>query len=344
MNRRRIGGLVALGALLYLGAMIALAVALPRFGDRAWPATLVLFGPRWLLAVPLLALAPAALLFRRWALVPLAAAGGILLFPVLGLRVPVRALLDGERPGQLRVATFNAGGKPLAVGALKGFVAAVRPDLMAIQECQVEKEKLAQALPGFSVEVDTGMCLVSRHRIEAAESRSREDVWQRGGSGAIVRYTIELPARADAAGVDGAPTRINLVNLHLETVREAIEALTHRAWRGAGEHDENIALRDWESTLARQWVDMAAYPVVITGDLNMPVDSALYRRHWAGFTNAFSSAGLGFGHTKETRWFGIRIDHVLLGEGWKAERAWVGPNLGSDHLPLVADLRWVGSE
>ena len=52
--------------------------------------------------------------------------------------------------------------------------------------------------------------------------------------------------------------------------------------------------------------------------------------------------GLGFGATKRTRWFGVRIDHVLAGPGWTTERAWIGPDLGSDHLPMVADLRWSG--
>ena len=64
---------------------------------------------------------------------------------------------------------------------------------------------------------------------------------------------------------------------------------------------------------------------------------------WDDYTNAFSKAGFGFG---ETRWttmrgitFGVRIDHILTNEHWRPQRCWVGPDVGSDHLPVIADLR-----
>lgn len=102
---------------------------------------------------------------------------------------------------------------------------------------------------------------------------------------------------------------------------------------------DNLAQRDLESMLARQFVREAGDPVIVTGDFNMPVESALYRRDWADLDNAFHAAGWGTGATKHTRWHGIRIDHVLAGPGWRAVRAVVGPDLGGDHHPMVADLR-----
>ena len=78
------------------------------------------------------------------------------------------------------------------------------------------------------------------------------------------------------------------------------------------------------------------------GDFNLPVESAIYRRSWGSFHNALSETGLGLVPTKHTRWHGVRIDHVLAGPGWQAIRAWVGPGLGGDHRPVIADLRWVG--
>jgi endonuclease/exonuclease/phosphatase (EEP) superfamily protein YafD len=337
-RKRRVGTFVALLALVYLAAVLGVAIALPVLGDRWWPFTLILFGPRWALALPLLVLAPAALALHRRSLIPLAAAGIVVVGPILGLVLPLGSLVQEERAGHLRVVTFNIGRVRRDPSALKSFVGAVRPDVLALQECGGNAAQLAQAFPGWSVHVESGMCLVSRHPIRAVESRDPRDVWQRGGSGAIVRATIEiLPGTAP-----GAPETITLVSLHLETVRDAIEALVHGAWRGAAEHDRNVELRAWESSLAREWVDAAAHPVVIVGDFNMPVDSAIYGRFWGGFENAFSRAGVGFGATKRTRWFGVRIDHILAGRGWTAERAWVGPDLGSDHLPLVAELRWLG--
>ncbi|WP_437774259.1 endonuclease/exonuclease/phosphatase family protein [Sorangium sp. So ce1097] len=353
---RRLRAVVLASAVLYLLGVVAVWLALPIAGDRWWPATLFLFGPRQVIALPLLAIVPAALLVHRRALVPAALASLIVVGPILGFAVSFRSLVGGAGRGDLRVASFNTGSRRTGMERLKAFVADARPDVLALQECDLPEPELTAAFPGWFVHVDRGMCLVSRHRILEAESRDRRDVWDAGGHGAILRYAIALPDRATVAAPSGAPeapqpeaqvppgTRaFSLLNLHLETPREAIEALMHGLWKQAAEHDRVIALRAWESELARQWVDEAPYPLIVVGDLNMPVDSAIYRRFWSGFENAFSRAGLGFGATKRTRWFGIRIDHVLAGPGWTTERAWIGPDLGSDHLPILADLRWTGA-
>lgn len=353
---RRLRAVVLASAVLYLLGVVAVWLALPIAGDRWWPATLFLFGPRLVIALPLLAIVPAALLVQRRALVPAALASLIVAGPILGFAVSFRSLVGGAGRGDLRVASFNTGSRRTSMERLKAFVAKERPDVLALQECDLPEPELTTAFPGWFVHVDRGMCLVSRHRILEAHSRDRRDVWDAGGHGAILRYAIALPDRATAAAPSGAPEApqpdaqvppgaraFSLVNLHLETPREAIEALMRGLWKQAAEHDRVIALRAWESELARQWVDEAPHPPIVVGDLNMPVDSAIYRRFWSDFENAFSRAGLGFGATKLTRWFGIRIDHVLAGPGWTTERAWIGPDLGSDHLPILADLRWTGA-
>lgn len=363
-------------AVLYLLGVAAIWLSLPILGDRWWPATLFLFGPRKFVALPLLVLVPAALALQRRALLPLALSAALIVGPILGLSISLRALTGAADAGDLRVASLNVGGRIRDMKRLARFVAETRPDVLALQECSAPTPALEAAFPGWVVHTEYGMCLLSRHPFLKVESRDRSDVWRAGGHGAILRYTIALPDREAAAASPSAPgpsagapssrspsaqqpaapsaqqpapqsaqppagARVfNLIHLHLETPRDAIEALMHGAWKQAAEHDRNIALRTWESELARQWVDEAPHPAVIVGDFNMPVDSAIYRRFWAGFENAFSRAGLGFGATKQTRWFGVRIDHVLVGPGWTSERAWVGPDLGSDHLPMIADLRW----
>ena len=83
-------------------------------------------------------------------------------------------------------------------------------------------------------------------------------------------------------------------------------------------------------------------PVIIAGDFNMPVESTIYRRFWSGLGNVFEDAGFGFGYTKrENRWIRARIDHVLYAERWfDGTAAETGPDVGSDHLPVIAELRW----
>jgi vancomycin resistance protein VanJ len=110
----------------------------------------------------------------------------------------------------------------------------------------------------------------------------------------------------------------------------------------SGHLEEEIANRWQDSAEAAQALGRIDRPKIIAGDLNMPADSAIYRTFWAGYRNAFGEAGLGFGYTEwpEMRklWFGIRIDHVLCNDGWRPRSCWVGPDVGSDHLPLIADL------
>ena len=60
--------------------------------------------------------------------------------------------------------------------------------------------------------------------------------------------------------------------------------------------------------------------MLVLGDFNMPPDSAIYRRCWSDFSNAFDSAGFGFGSTHFTHRTAVRIDHVLAGPGWRFRR------------------------
>jgi endonuclease/exonuclease/phosphatase (EEP) superfamily protein YafD len=103
--------------------------------------------------------------------------------------------------------------------------------------------------------------------------------------------------------------------------------------------DQTTADRRLESELASQMAAEVEGPIVIAGDFNMPVESAIYQQYWSNWENAFSSAGLGYGHTKFTRFFGARIDHVLVNREWDVLAARIGPNLGGDHRPLFVDLQ-----
>ncbi len=80
----------------------------------------------------------------------------------------------------------------------------------------------------------------------------------------------------------------------------------------------------------------------MAGDFNLTAEHPLYRRDWSGYVNAFSGASWGLGETMFTRRIGLRIDHVLAGPDWRPVRCWVGPDVGSAHRPVLADLSWSG--
>ena len=123
--------------------------------------------------------------------------------------------------------------------------------------------------------------------------------------------------------------------------RYTFVAPTRRAMLQTG-----IVNRSEASAAVATDASLIAANTVVLGDFNMPVDSAIYRRDWSRFTNAFSTTGWGFGHTVRGSRRGLsssaRIDHILVGANWSPVRCWVGPNLGSDHLPVIADLIWHG--
>ena len=104
-----------------------------------------------------------------------------------------------------------------------------------------------------------------------------------------------------------------------------------------------IAPSNEESTAAKEWIGDPRDVDLVGGDFNLPIESAVYRRHWGDFTNAFSSVGTGLGRTKRTRLIGVRIDHLLVGSRLAARIASIGPDLGSDHRPLVCDFHVTGS-
>jgi endonuclease/exonuclease/phosphatase (EEP) superfamily protein YafD len=323
--------LLAAAAWAYLLGVFAVTCILVLLADRWWPATMILFGPRWVWAVPLGVLVPAAARHHRLLLVPLGVAGMLVLFTITGFEVPSpRVLLADKSHRDLRVMTYNVGGAEIDPRTLPPLLDFLAPDVALFQECNTLLEGAKRPLErrGWHVGIQYGSCIASRFPIVAVDQRDLHDVWQMNGSGVIVRYEIGVPGIA-----------LNVVNMHLETVRDGLQAVVRRApWRGAAQLEANIRQRDFESMIGHAWTARATGPLLVTCDCNMPVESAIYDRHWSSFTNAFSAAGFGFGHTKETNWHGIRIDHVLLGPGWRPLRAFVGPHLGGDHRPMVTDL------
>lgn len=302
--------MVAAYALLLAAALVLLY----PLGDRYWLSTLLLVGPRFVLALPLLLLAPAAVALDRRLLWVLGLEGLVVLGPVMGLEVPLRMpVRPSSSPQDIRVMSWNVGGGRLTPEKLRAVLEEHVPTIAVLQECG--GPVLAPPASAEWHEVhESGLCLLSRLPVTRVAARSLKDVWMMSGSAAIVRYEIATPRGP-----------VHLTNVHLETPRKGIEAVLFGLWLGIPWLDATNRQRDFEARLAREWVDASPGPMrLVAGDFNMSVESAVFREHWEGYVDAFSSAGLGFGFTKRTRKFGTRIDHILLGH------------------PVLADLRWVG--
>jgi endonuclease/exonuclease/phosphatase (EEP) superfamily protein YafD len=102
----------------------------------------------------------------------------------------------------------------------------------------------------------------------------------------------------------------------------------------------NSLLRRQQLERLAEWADEAPDPVLLVGDFNTPRESWLFRRSLGIYIDAFTDAGCGWGYTFVGAKTTVRIDHILLGPGWRCQRSWIGPDVGSPHLPVVADLVW----
>ncbi len=90
----------------YLAAVIAVWGVIWFTGDKWWFGTVLMYGPRWIYAVPLVVLVPLALMWRRPLAVALGLAALIIAWPLMGLNVPLDFWGEREQTA-LRVMTYN---------------------------------------------------------------------------------------------------------------------------------------------------------------------------------------------------------------------------------------------
>jgi endonuclease/exonuclease/phosphatase (EEP) superfamily protein YafD len=88
-------------------------------------------------------------------------------------------------------------------------------------------------------------------------------------------------------------------------------------------------------------------PGILMGDFNLTDQNDNYTLlSDAGLTDAFRAAGWGFGFTWPSRSrigllrLLVRIDYIWHSAHFRTIHAWVGPDAGSDHLPVLARLTW----
>jgi endonuclease/exonuclease/phosphatase (EEP) superfamily protein YafD len=312
---------------LYAAAVVGLCLLLYLASDRWWGATLTLFGPRWLCALPLAVLLPAAAVGRRRVLLGLLAAVTlVLLFPLMGLCVPWAApFRPACRGPTVRVLTCNVHGRELDPDPLAALIASAQPDVVALQTWSARYEAAVFPSGDWNIRQVGQLCLASRRPIRSAELLDDPDLAHNGS--AAGRFEVETPAG-----------NVVFVSLHLASPRDGLEDVI----RSRGLHGDRLAansdLRRRQTEKVVRWLDPGASPLLLAGDFNTPPESTTYRQFWSRYTNAFSAAGLGFGPTHFTRHTAVRIDHILLGPGWHCERCWVGPAVGSPHRPVIADL------
>jgi len=316
-----------LGWLLVLFALL-LTFVYHTFGDRTWWGTALIYTGRWPWLLPLAAVAPLALAWRRSALAPLTLAALIVMGPVMGGTLSTAPFW---RPGKsLRVLTFNVEGGPVVSLRLRELLDATRPDIAGFQECGPTMHLAISMLEGWAVTDTTGaVCFLSRYPLRAPPATMpAQNFRAAGGSASAKRYEVMSPIGT-----------LTVFVLHLETPRHGVQHLLTDPSNAPRLIDANNLLRETESRVVRRWVDSTAGARMVIGDFNLPVESMIWQKFWSSLDDSFNAAGNGWGFTKLNGWIRVRIDHVLLDGHLKAVGAHVGADWGSDHLPYIAEVQ-----
>ena len=333
------GGLTALLFAGGLGWLLLLAIARWGTWQRPWPIevldTFALYA-----FVPLAGLLPAAILLRSRRLLALAVAAILFFVQQFGHAfLPPRAAAPTDG-AVLRVLTYNVYGANRDAGPLAELIRSVDPDVVVLQELR----------EGYAADLIRRVGKDYPFRITAALTTPND------GSGTFSRVPI-ADASAFQLGDNGNAFQhvrlrldereISLVNVHLASPEVPTSAWQRRLPRLRGFPTER---RDRELGWLISQADRLSVPFVLAGDFNMSAGSRPYRQLPADWHDAFEEQGWGFGHTfpsSRTPWRMrfplrfplIRIDYILSSPELVPTRAWVSELDGSDHLPVVAELR-----
>lgn len=323
--------LCALYAITALGWWLLIRYA----ADRWWPATVLLYAPRWPLFVPLLVLLPWAWRRRRrLAWLPLLT-GLFVLFPVLNFNVPWHRLTGTPPRGfKLRVLTCNLHRIELDASRLDEYLKSAHADIIAFQDYSNWDEMPSLNDGGWHVyQIGNQLFVASRYPIRRVHDLNLERIKGEDDSEFPRRFGISA-----CFDIDTPAGPIRLINQHLVSPHMAIVLLAEEPAHGVRFLKQSSVRRRNESALITAWMARHGGRFIVVGDFNMPPESPIFRDYWAEYPDAFTTAGWGYGFTHLTPLSELRIDHVLTTGGITCTGVRIGPSCGTPHRPLVADL------
>jgi endonuclease/exonuclease/phosphatase (EEP) superfamily protein YafD len=337
-TRRRRNPLVPSFCLAYAVGVLAFFLVIRYAGDHWWPATILLYAPRWPWLLPLFVLLPLTLHRRDKKWIWLTCFAGIFaLGPLMGLAIPWRRLVQattGEMTGEkLRVLVCNVHRAELNPPALDAYIRQMQPQVVLLQDYSPRDAGPAFSGPGWrhyqlgEIFIATRFPLKKVHdlHLERIPGPDDGDVSHRTGS--AVCFDLET-----------ASGPLHVVGLHLASPHPALRTLARNRIKAAMRLEANSTRRWRESQHISDWLATQTGPLIIAGDFNTPADSAIYRQFWWKYPDAFPTAGFGFGYTHLSWLSEMRIDHLLTSQGITCTGFQTGPDCGTPHRPMVADL------
>lgn len=295
--------------------LVWLALLAGSLGRAAWP--LDLFAHfRVQYAASLLVLTLLLLILRRWVLAAVALVGlgvsAVPLIPYLPHQWSGTASAAANGP-KFRLLAFNVWFRNPDLAGAAAYMERSQADAIVLLELvpsQVERLRaLLPSYPYFYVEPSRmGAAVFTKWPMLSAESMP---LAQAGAIAARVQ-------------IDWRGSPVTVLGVHLN-------------WPLG---PRNSQFRNEELAGVVEFSKAQREPLIVAGDFNLTPWSRY-------FSDALERSGLhdaarGFGLART--WpaqfapLGIRIDHCLLSRHWNSLHVATGPWLGSDHLPVIADL------
>jgi endonuclease/exonuclease/phosphatase (EEP) superfamily protein YafD len=225
---------------------------------------------------------------------------------------------QAKPPGEsLKVITANVLTSNERYSDVVNWIKAERPTILMLMEINAEWAKQLEAvkpiLPYSLVESrddNFGIALYSTIPLEQARIKE----WNNGN----------LSAPSILADVNWRGKTLSIVATH------PLPPTNADYFQARNAHLQEMA-RD---------IQTSAKPAIVLGDLNLSMWSPFYQRlvQTAQLSNSREGFGIQptWGH--RTGILAIPIDHCLLTRQLKAKGSRVGPDIGSDHRPLVVDV------
>jgi endonuclease/exonuclease/phosphatase (EEP) superfamily protein YafD len=243
----------------------------------------------------------------------IAAIQACLCAPLLKGRPAAHAFTEPASSAQLRLAAINVWYRNHQFQRVIDFITRERPDFVLLAEVTAAWEEALAPLNTFYAHRyttrgrrGTGLLLLSRWPMQARV----------------------LPGYSDIEPAVSATLLFRERSLQLLSV--------HTSWPLGR---ANSAMRDRQLALIGEFARSHPGPLVVLGDLNV----SPFSPHFQALLNDshLQSAAQGFGWQPTWPTFlppaGIQIDHALTGAGVFVTNFRRGPQVGSDHLPIVIE-------
>ncbi len=328
----------ALGVICVLYALGAIAVWLIFHfaGESWWPATFLMFSPRWIWGLPLPVVLVLSAVYRPRAIwVPLFT-GILVLVGLMGFSVPWRAAMTPNRGTHtVRMVTANLHGYQADSRIVNAFLEKTQPDVVTLQEYDPRTNLPYLHQPGWHIQVNDGIMVASRWPLTLIEKSTMGQPPEtpdeiEGGmviDGAAGRYLVHAPF-----------DDFQVVGLHLTSPHAAISNMRRQGQLAAHLLSANSVRRMNSSKALAASVRQTPGPVLLGGDFNTAEDSPIFRQAWSGYTDAFSWAGWGFGTSYAQHRTWLRIDHILYDPSWQCHQSFTSTDIGSGHRAVFAEL------